>query len=141
MRMVDAEGKIVETEPTPEDFANIYGLGEQPDQGMLPPLEAMMAIEVVKKVLEGNGADGQIMHVAGPDMIRYTKVDEVMQPVLLIARNALSGLGITAPVVIDYVVPCMKTILSSDNFSSHIGANIQSQYDILAARKEEVCFA
>jgi hypothetical protein len=137
LRKVDEGGKIVPADLVTDGLTSIYGLGDKQDEGILPPLEAMMAIEVIKKVLDNNGADCQIVHVAGPDMIRYTKLDEVMRPVENIARAVLNDLGINMPITVDYIVPCMKTILSSAGFYSGLTENIRSQYDILAARQKE----
>lgn len=130
LRRVNEEGKLREVGPV-SNFDSIYGLGENKDEGLLPPLEGMMAIEIVKKVLETNGGDSQIVHIAGPDMIRYTKNPEVMEPVRAIAARVLSELGMPSNVEVDYVVPCMKKVLGSDGFERALGESVQSQYDIL----------
>lgn len=136
LRQVDEEGKLREVSAG-ASFDSIYGLGENKDQGVLPPLEAMMAIEVIKKVLETNGSDGQIVHVAGPDMIRYTKDPEVMDPVRGIAGRVLSALGVPNCIEVDYVVPCMRTLLANGGIERVLGGAVQSQYDILVKEWKE----
>lgn len=141
IRQVAANGKLKEASLT-DVGQSIYGIGPDCDEGLLPPLEAMMAIEIIKKVIDDNGVDGQIVHVAGPDMIRYTKDDHIMQPAEQIAQRVLSELGAPEGIKIDYVVPCMKTILESDGFKSPIDKTVQSQYDILVQdgiRSEIAC--
>ncbi len=135
LRKVDSSGRIEEGQDT-ADVSNVYGLGDKPNEGLLPPLEAMMAIEIVKKALDGNGSDGQIVHIAGADMIKYTKMEEVMQPAKEIADRVLSDLGIPGRITIDYVVPCRATILESADFDPVISENIRSQYDVMVARKD-----
>lgn len=133
LRRVDSAGKIKEVDNEAADFTDIYGLGEKSEEGLLPPLEAMMAIEVLKTILSGNGNDGQIVHVAGADMVKYTQLEEVMQPVETISKRALSDLGIPGNVQIDYVVPYRGTMLASDNFDLHLPASVRSQYDLLSS--------
>lgn len=137
LRRIDAEGKIRDM-PTVTNYSDIYGLGDNPTEGLLPSLEAMMAIEIVKKVVDANGSDVQIVHVAGPDMIRYTKESEMMQKVDKIATSAISELGVSQNQTVEYVVPCMKTIIESDNFDRVINGTVQSQYDILVKQSEPV---
>lgn len=134
IRMIDQEGKIREGDPT--DTTSLYGLGTDKNTGLLPPLEAMMAIEVIKKVQETNGADGRIVHVAGPDMIRYTRMDEIMQPVTEIARRVLGSLGVSTNVQVEYVVPCMRQVIESSGFPKVLEAGVVSQYDILQQESE-----
>lgn len=134
LRMVDAQGKPREVCDV-SDFSNVYGMGENPDQGLLPPLEAMMAIEIIKKFMENGFQDGQIVHVAGPDMVKYTKEDKIMQPTRDIAGRVLSRLGVDDSVSMDYVVPCMKTIVESGEFNGVISTDIQSQYDVILANE------
>lgn len=138
LRMVDKHGKIVPCDTEVKDFSHIYGLGSKSPSGLLPPLEGMMAIEVVKKVLESKGSDCRLVHIAGPDMIAYTRLDEIMDPVGKIARSVLSELGALASTEVDYVLPCMKAILASAG-SSALPAGVGSQYDILTARQETMC--
>lgn len=137
LRSVNEEGKIEEGIQA-QDFEDIYGLGELKSVGLLPPLEAMMAIEVIKKAIEAPGKDVEIVHIAGPDMIKYTKDEAVMKPVEAIAERVLLDIGLPANVSIDYVVPCMATIQNTAGFDPVVGPNIQSQYDILAEREKEV---
>lgn len=134
LRSVQDTGKIEQT-VEPADFSNVYGLGSNPNEGLLPPLEAMMAIEIVKKVLESESEDNQIVHIAGVDMIRYTKNPSIMQPVEEIVARVLSDLGMSNNLCFDYVVPCMKEVLESDEFDTTIGEDVQSQYDILVAKQ------
>jgi hypothetical protein len=135
LRMVDGEGKLREVMEA--GSLPIYGL-DGSKEGLLPPLEAMMAIEAIKKVLDSGGTDSQIVHVAGPDMIRYTKLDEVMGIVSVIADRVLGELGISKSVQVDYVVPCMKTVLGSSGFAKVLGGEVQSQYDILVGELQRV---
>lgn len=134
LRGVQSTGKIDQAVEFP-DFSNIYGLGSSPNEGLLPPLEVMMAIEVVKKVLGSEGTDNQVIHVAGADMIRYTKDISVMQPVEDITARVLSDLGMSNNLCFDYVVPCRKEVLQSDDFDTTIGDGINSQYDVLVAKQ------
>lgn len=132
LRMVTATGKIADA--TDElDFSNIYGLGS--NEGLLPPLEAMMAIEVVKKVLENEGRDSQIIHIGGASMTQYTKEEGIMKPVEDIANRVLSDLGIPSAVVVEYIVPCREKILHSNDFDSVISRDVNSQYDILVSKQ------
>ncbi len=130
LRCVNESGKINQA-PLELDFSNIYGLGENPNEGLLPPLEAMMAIEVIKKILESEGQDNQIVHIAGADMIRYTKDISVMQPVEDIVNRVLSDLGVSDNLYFDYVVPGRQEVLQSKDFDTTIGDSVNSQYDIL----------
>ncbi len=135
LRNVDSQGKPREVSGE-HTLDNIYGLGDNPGEGLLPPLEAMMAMEVVKKLIDNNSQDGQIVHVAGPDMIRYTREDGIMGRVETIAQNVLSGLAIGRNTSLEYVVPCMKTVVESGEFNGVIDSSVQSQYDMLVADKE-----
>lgn len=134
LRFVLPSGKIIEVQDE-SNMSNIYGLGDNRNEGLLPPLEAMMAIEIVQKALDNNGSDGTLTHIAGPDMIQYTKMEEVMQPAKVIADRVLSSLGMPSNISIDYIVPCMNKILNSSNFDPVITKDIQSQYDIILARE------
>lgn len=130
LRTIDTEGKIREVVGAP-DLSDIYGLGNNRCTGLLPPLEGMMAIEMIKAVIDGNGSDVRIVHVAGPDMIRYTKQPEIMVPAERIATMVLGELGIGENVDIEYVLPCMKTTLESSGFEPIIVPGIMSQYDLI----------
>lgn len=134
LRFVQSTGKIDQVIGN-ADFGNIYGLGDKPEEGLLPPLEAMMAIEVIKQALENEGNDSQLIHIAGPDMIKYTKDSSIMKPVENIVNRVLSDLGVSGSICCDYVVPCMGKILQSDNFDTVVGEETMSQYDVLVAQQ------
>ncbi len=134
LRRVQSTGKIDQAVDS-VDFSNIYGLGSEPREGLLPPLEAMMAIEVIKQLLENEGSDSQLIHIAGPDMIEYTKDNSIMKPVENIVNRVLSDLGMSGSICCDYVVPCMSKILQSDNFDPVVGEETASQYDVLVSRQ------
>lgn len=135
LRTIDCEGKIRQIDELPKGELDIYGLGANPMSGLLPSLEGMMAMEVVTKVMATQGADARIVHVAGPDMIRYTKLEDVMKPVETIANSVLKELGIGSDAQVEYVVPCMRTLLESKQFCNPVLNGVESQYDLLAARQ------
>lgn len=134
LRQVTDTGRIEEV-VGPINFGSIYG--PKNNRGLLPPLEAMMAIEIIKKVTENEGNDSQIIHIGGASMTQYTKESGIMQPVEDIANNVLSTLGISSGVLVEYVVPCRENILCSPNFSSTISTDVNSQYDILVSRQAD----
>ncbi len=136
LRQVAETGTIVELSPD-QTIENIYGLGEDPDIGVLPPLEAMMAIEILKLILEQDGKDVSIVHVAGPDMIRYTKDEQLMSIVEAIAKQALLRIGRPSNVVVEYTIPCMEQVLQSKGFDPVIDDGIASQYDLIASAKAD----
>lgn len=113
----------------------IYGLGEDPNVGILPPLEGMLAVEIIKPLLESNCSDADIVHIAGPDMIRYTKDAAMMRIVATIARGALIRLGKNTSVTVTYTVPCMKETIESPKFESVIPSATKSQYDLIVAKE------
>lgn len=136
LRFVNEEGKIGDGVQY-DSSTPIFGATELGEIGVMPPLEAMMAIEMLKKIQDSGGQDLQIVHVAGPDMIRYTRDEAVMGPSVAIASSVLKALGMAQNVSIDYVVPCMKTILESSCFDKILDDNVQSQYDILMPDDQE----
>jgi hypothetical protein len=135
LRHVDADGRILPVDSRSTDFTDIFGVGTNPNQGLLPPLEAMLAIEVIKVLQAARGSDARLTHIAGPDMIRYTKVDEVMSPVKRIAERVLAELGMQQNVECEYVIPCMKTIVESPRFPTVLPPNVRSQFDLLSDTK------
>ena len=135
VREVDAEGKFMAADLSGE--LSLYGMGENKNIGLLPSLEGMIAIEFINKALASEGSDGRIVHIAGPDMIRYTKEDAVMLPSIEVARRVLGGLGVCTNVEIDYVVPCMKQLINTPDFPQEIGDEVVSQYDILLQKTKE----
>lgn len=130
LRRVLPDGKIAAIDDNSYQDG-IYGVGDNLESGVLPPLEAMMAIEIIKTAISTDGQDTQIVHVGGPDMVVYTKNRQMMSVVDQIAQSALSRLGINANLDIDYVVPCMKSILDSPDFEAVVDEDIVSQYDII----------
>lgn len=134
LRCVQSTGKIDQVIDN-IDFSNIYGLGSKSQEGLLPPLEAMMAIEVIKQLLENEGDDSRLIHIAGPDMIKYTKDSSIMKPVENIINRVLSDLGMSGSICCDYVVPCMGKILHSDSFDPIVEEKTMSQYDLLVSRQ------
>lgn len=132
LRTVTATGRI-EDATDAIDFSRIYGLDSA--EGLLPPLEAMMAIEVIKKVLENGGCDNQIVHIGGDSMVQYTKLEGTMQPVEDIANRVLSDLGVPSGVILEYIVPSREEILASKDFDPVIGNDVNSQYDILVSKQ------
>jgi hypothetical protein len=130
MRRVSVDGKL-ETVHEVREVDSIYGLGADESVGLLPPLEAMMAIEVIQKVLSNNGNDCQIVHIGGPDMVKYTKDRQIMEPTTQIVRRVLCELGIANSTQVDYIVPCMKTVLMDEKFVPTVDDTVRSQYDIL----------
>jgi hypothetical protein len=137
LRAVGSDGKIdvFSGELHPEA---LFGIGEETRRGIVPPLEVMMAAELLRAVMDNGGNDAQSMHVAGPDMIRYTKDPNVMNPTIELTKRALAHAGVTSPVDIAYVLPCMATILGNTTFDRVIDSSIQSQYDILIANRSGV---
>ena len=132
LRSVTTVGKI-EDATSYIDFSKIYGLDSA--EGLLPPLEAMMAIEVIKKVLENEGCDSQIVHIGGASMVQYTREEGIMQPVEDIANRVLSDLGVPSGVSLEYVVPSRGEILADKVFDHVIGDDVNSQYDILVSKQ------
>lgn len=128
MRSVTETGKIEEINDT-SDFKTIYGLDGA--LGVLPPLEAMMAIEIIKKVIENKGEDQQTIHVGGKDMVKYTREDVLMQTVEDIVSRTLSDFGVSNNITFDYIVPGIGDILSSEQFNPVIEESMSTQYDIL----------
>lgn len=131
LRKVDETGKIkpLEGAVPPDD---IFGVGTEPGKGVLPPLEAMMAIELLQMAQAHDGGDSQIVHIAGPDMIRYTKDAAIMEPTVAIAQSVGATLGIRADTTIEYVVPDMHELLQSEPFINVLPENIVSQYDAMS---------
>jgi hypothetical protein len=131
LRVAQSCGKIVMANEH-YDMNDVFGAGDNPLQGVLPPLEAMMAIEIIQAGMQVNGSDMQIVHIAGPDMIRYTKDTQVMDPVKQIATKVLVELGVSSTSNIEYIIPSMATLLADKDFPNVLPARtINSQYDIL----------
>lgn len=130
LRRVDEQGKIREVSEKFEPV-DIYGLGDDPNQGILPPLEAMMSIEIIKKLIDNNLGDSQIVHIAGPDMIKYTKQAEIMEPVVSITQKIASELGVPNMTNFEYIVPYMGAVIESE-VCVVVADDIQSQYDVIA---------
>lgn len=134
LRMVDENG-LIRPVGNMEDSNNIFGCGDSPDIGALLPLEAMMAVEFVEVAIDDTH-NGQIVHVAGPDMINYTKMPEIMNPTQQIAAMILAELGASVSKAITYTLPCMQTVINDKRFpAGSITATINSQYDVIQARE------
>lgn len=134
LRRVGLDGKIQihNGQIAPED---IFGTGEKPQTGILPPLELMMAIEMALKAADTPGCDSQVVHVAGPDMIVYTKDDAIMNHTKDIAAKMCSDLGLPENTIIEYTVPDMMQLLKHAAFVQAVSPHITSQYDLLQEKK------
>lgn len=130
LRAVSTNGKIVPATQFSE--AGIFGIGPNPGLGTLPPLEATMAVECLVAGLQNNANDNQIVHVAGPHMIEYTKQPEIMEPVQRIAGKVCAELGLMQTTTIEYVLPGMSELLAATNFPHTLpNQPIVSQHDMV----------
>ncbi len=126
IRCVTNDGSIKQMS---QETQSIFGVGEDPGQGALLPLEAMMAVELIGAAMSNSD---KIVHVAGPDMIRYTKCEAIMQPVKSIVQAVLAEGGISTTSDIAYVLPCMKELLQESAFPKILPeAGIASQHDVI----------
>lgn len=103
--------------------------------GVLPPLEAMMALEVLEHMTRNKGIDGRIVHIGGPDMITYTKSAVLMATTDQIVQKAVAELGLDSNVTIEYVVPCMATINADPETPKVVPINTVSQHDLAGAQQ------
>lgn len=132
VRQVMEDGSIKQLSE-PHDRQDIFGIGENPQTGILLPLEAMMATELIEIAMDDD-RDSTVIHIAGPDMIRYTKCSEVMGTVKTITQAVLAECGISSSTQdITYIVPCMRATLDATAFPKVISSDqVASQHDIVA---------
>ncbi len=113
----------------------VYGVEDASDRlsGLMPSLEAMMAIEVVDVCLTG---EQEVHHIGGKDMTEYTKDEFLMQKVNTLAHKALELLGCLPPQSVRYVVYDKNRGVKGLHEVSHalgsaIGVPNFSQHDII----------
>lgn len=130
IREVDDEGKIHDAESL--NLGNLFGVGENPLSGTLPPLEAMMAIELIDTAINARGSDAQAVHVAGNDMAKYTANTQLMDKVKLVASKIASHFAVPHCVNVEYCLPTRSDLLAHPQFPMVLpGSDIRSQYDLL----------
>lgn len=132
-RLVDEQGKIREVHDT--QGLTLFGMGDKPTEGVMPPLEAVLAFECVNAIAKSPGQDVQIVHVGGPDMVQYVGDETIMGPVGLIAKRAIGRLGLPQNVTVEYTVPSMSQLLADTRFPQILEPSINSQYDILRSNE------
>lgn len=135
LRSATESGKIVEV-PMEAPIRELFGRGENPLYGAMPPLEAMLAMECIKAVTVQPSEDVRIVHVGGPDMVRYVADKRVMEPARMIGELSLKRMGRPTNVTVEYVVPCLQTTVDDKQFPRLLDRFIGSQYDILAEQRE-----
>ncbi len=113
----------------------VYGVEDVSGKlsGLMPSLEAMMAIEVVDACLTG---EQEVHHIGGKDMTEYTKNEVLMQKVNTVAQAALELLGCLPPQSVRYVVYDKNRGIKglsgvSQALGSAIGVPNFSQHDII----------
>lgn len=129
-RVVTSDGVIEDAERINVADHGIFGLIDQTSsqQGALPPLDAMMAYDVIRSAVDGSDST---VHLAGNDMVVYTKDQERMSRVGELAAHAAAILGV--PLQGHRYMVADITGLGAD-----LSPNHRSQHSLLAAQLEQL---
>ncbi len=79
----------------------LFGVGKDPTSGLIVPVQAMSAAELVAAVI--NGQDTAV-HIGGSDMVKYATSPEFVAVAAEIASKALGVLGLKPPKNMRYVI-------------------------------------
>jgi hypothetical protein len=110
----------------------IYGQDPNPLSGLILPVEALVATEIVQATIS---TQDRVTHIGGADMVRYMRNPQFQNRVLELAKAALTELGISHPDQIIYTVLNKNGGISglkeeSDRLSDRFGFPNFSQHDL-----------
>jgi hypothetical protein len=114
------------------DKYGIFGSGNNPLSGIMPPVELAVAAELVEAAIEDRDV---LYHMGGMDMERYTQRQDFMHKALTVAERALAGVGVRAPKRLMYtIVNKYHGVAGLTELSQQIGSLIglerYSQHDL-----------